>query len=93
MENFFARRVGRVWRLRVWGKYPPEEAFEIQQRILAVNCEVSGGGPHPVGIVIGTSIQVEQMPSGEGGSRAVRKIGLGCQEQWKRNCKFLSTWS
>lgn len=58
----------RVWRLRAWGKYPSEEAFEIQQRLLtavsvllslellAVNCEVCGGGPHPVRVVTGTNI-------------------------------------
>lgn len=31
----FARRVGRrVWRWRVWGRYPSEEGSEIQQRLL-----------------------------------------------------------
>ena len=80
--------------MRAWGKYPSEEAFEIQQRwltavsvlpveLLAVNCEVCGGGPHPVRVVTGTNAEVEQMPSGDGSSRPVCMIGLGCQEQWK----------
>lgn len=77
----------------MWGKYPSEEAFGIQQRlltavsiltveILAVNCEVVVGEPHPVCVVTGTNIQAEQMPSGDGSSRPVCVIGLGCQEQW-----------
>lgn len=79
--------------MRAWGKYPSEEAFEIEQRLLtavsvllsvellAVNCEVCGGGPRPVCVVTGTNVQVERVPSGGGSSRPVCMPGLGCQEQ------------
>lgn len=81
--------------MRTWGKRPSEEAFERQQRLLtaagvllsvgflALSCEGCGGGPHRGRVVTGAKVQAEQMPSGDGSSRRVCVVGLGCQEQWK----------